>query len=185
MNKARGISIGLLSLCLLAPDAALALRSDKDQPIHIAADHANINAKQGISVYQGNVRVTRGSMHLEADTVTVYSTQDKIKKMVAVGNPAHFRDLPDNNKGVIRATAQRMEYYADQNQVILLDHAVVLQGGNKFSSQRIVYDIVQDVVTAGQQGSGTQRVHITIMPARTRSAPLAAPTAAPETRTPR
>ena len=187
MNKTRHISISLLSLCLclLAPQAALALRSDKDQPIHIAADRANINAKRGVSVYQGNVQVIRGSMHLEADTVTVYSTRNKIKKIVAVGNPAHFRELPDNNKGMIRATAQRMEYYADQNKVVLLDHAVVWQSGNKFSSQRIVYDTVQDIVTAGQQGSGAQRVHITIVPARTRSAPVAAPTTAPKTPTPR
>ena len=185
MSKARRISIGLLSLCLLAPQVALALRSDKDQPIHIAADRANINAKQGVSIYQGNVRVIRGSMHLEADTVTVYSTQNTIKKIIAVGNPVHFRELPDNNKSMIRATAQRMEYYADQNKVILLDHAVVWQGTNKFSSQRIVYDTVQDIVTAGQQGSGTQRVHITIVPARTRSAPVAAPTTAPKTSAPR
>lgn len=189
MNNARDISIGLLALCLalclLAPGPALALSSDKDQPIHISADHANINAQQGISVYQGGVHVTRGSMHLSADTVTVYSTRNKIKKIVAIGNPAHFREQPDNDKGVIRAHAQRMEYYAEEGKVILLDRAKVRQNGNTFSSQRIVYDTVHDIVTAGRQGSGAQRVHITIVPARTGSTPVQAPAPAPQPPAPR
>lgn len=145
---------------------AWGLSTDRDQPIQLAANRADINRKTGISVYTGNVRVTRGSMHMTGDKVTVYSGKnDKVERIVAVGTPASYRQLPDHKKHYIRGQGRRIEYFAGQDRVILLDQAKVWQGGNVFQSNRIVYHISADVVNAGA-ANGKDRVHITIPPQR-------------------
>ena len=55
------------SLLSLLSTSAAALESDASQPIYVEADSVEINDGTGVSVYQGNVDVTQGSIHLTAD----------------------------------------------------------------------------------------------------------------------
>ncbi|MGA7799796.1 MAG: lipopolysaccharide transport periplasmic protein LptA [Gammaproteobacteria bacterium] len=161
-SAAAAVLGALLAGPLVTP--AWGLSSDRQQPIHLAADRADVNRKTGISVYTGDVQVTRGSMHMTGDKMTVYTdSNEQVEKIVAVGKPATYRQLPDNKKQDIKGRAQQIEYFADQDQVVLVDQAKVWQGGNVFQSNRIVYQIKNDVVNAGAQ-NGKDRVHITIPP---------------------
>lgn len=148
----------------LGPGAVLALSADREQPVDIEADRVELNERQGISVYSGNVKLTQGSLRLTADTMTIYNTGDKIERIILVGEPATYRQTPDNQGEDMRAEARQVEYYADERKVILLDNAKLWQGPNQFRSDRIVYDLTRDVVNAGDSDSGRQRVHITIQP---------------------
>jgi lipopolysaccharide export system protein LptA len=60
---------GLLSISL-ASNWCLALPDDREQPIHISADKALRDEKQGVTIYSGNVQMNQGSMHIEADKRT-------------------------------------------------------------------------------------------------------------------
>jgi len=158
-----------LLLCLSItglPNLAAALSSDRNQPMNIEADRANIDDKRGISVYQGNVKITQGSLLLTADELTVTTRNGDIINAVATGQPATYRQQPDNKPQAIDAEALRIEYLADQQKVILLQKAKVQQGGDTFLSDRIHYDIAQDKVNAGDGSSG-DRVRITIQPKET------------------
>ena len=156
-----------LSLCLcagLAGDAA-ALSSDRDQPMYVEADRADIDDKRGVSVYRGNVKITQGTLILTAAELTVHSKDGDIIKAVAVGQPATYRQRPDGKEQDVEAEALRMEYYGSDQKIILIDQAEVRQGGDTFRSQRIHYDIAKDVVNAGATtGSPGDRVRITIQP---------------------
>lgn len=145
------------------PLAVPALSSDSEQPMYIEADRADIDDKNGVSVYTGNVKVTQGTFLLLADQLTVHLDNNQIQKAVALGNPARYKQRPDGKDEDIEAEAWRMEYYASPERIVLIDRAVASQGGDEFRSDRIVYDIEKDIVNAGTEG-GDSRVHITLQP---------------------
>jgi len=151
----------LLALILiLSCPAALALESDKEQPIELAADSVDIDEAKGMSIYRGDVDVQQGSMRLRADVVTVHHDKRKPSKLVAEGRPAKFQQRSD--KGPIKGEAKRLEYKINSENLILIGDAVVTQGKDSIRSDRIVYDRVKSVVKAGAAAKGKQRVHISI-----------------------
>ena len=96
--------------------------------------------------------------------MTVYTTGDYLRKAILIGSPATYRQRPDGKDEDMHAESRRMEYYAEQDRIILLDKARVWQGEiNTFSSDRIEYDMKNNIVNAGESG-GSQRVHITLQP---------------------
>ncbi|MCZ7019093.1 LptA/OstA family protein, partial [Salmonella enterica] len=54
--------------------SAWALPNDSQQPIHIQADDAQLDDKQGIATYKGDVIITQGSMKITGNTVTLTRT---------------------------------------------------------------------------------------------------------------
>lgn len=160
MNLARTVlCAGLLANCL----AAAALESDSEQPIYIESNSATYDERKGISIYTGDVQVTQGSMHLDADELTVYLKDGKIDKWVATGNPARFKQTRPG-KEEIKAKSQRAEFYAEQSRLILIDKAMVWQGENTTTSDRIEYDTKNAIVSAGQKSSDAKRVRVTLQP---------------------
>ncbi len=145
------------------PVCSLALSTDRNQPMMIEADRAELNDGEGISVYHGNVRVTQGTLVLTGDTMTVYNKDDEVEKVVMDGNPATYKQRPDNKDKDVRAKALRMEYYTDPEYIILLKQAEVEQEGDRLRSERIEYDVAKDKVNAGTN-EPNERVRITIQP---------------------
>jgi len=151
----------LLALILLcAGGIAQALESDKEQPIELAADSVDIDESKGISVYRGDVDLRPGTMHLQADVVTVYQDKRKPTKIIAEGRPVKFQQQSD--KGLVKGRAKRAEYEMDSENLVMIGDAVLLQGSDSMRSDRIVYDRVKSVVKAGAAAKGKQRVRISI-----------------------
>ena len=168
--KQRNARAILLLLGLGFAGGAQALSSDRDQPLTIEADTVEINDKSGVSVYQGHVVVVQGTLELKGSTVTIYSPKREVDKVVAEGNPARYKQRPDNKTEDVRAKAQRMEYYADKGTLILLEGGHLWQGKDEFSGNRIEYDTRRDVVNASMSSTGKERVRIIMQP-RDRTAP--------------
>jgi lipopolysaccharide export system protein LptA len=146
--------------------SAAALPSDQSQPIDISADAVELDDGRHTSTYTGHVEVRQGSMHLWADRVTVqHQPSRQPARILATGSPARYRQETDEGKEV-KAHALRMEYDAASNEILLIDHAELTQGKDRFSSDRILYDRARAVVKAGASAHGRQRVHITITPER-------------------
>jgi len=156
-----------LSLCLLATwllGNAVETR-DQDQPIHIEADSVELDELQARSLYTGNVVVEQGTMRIEADRVIVRHRSDhRPEHVTAVGEPARYRHQAPGQSQVSRARALRMEYDVVKEEITLIDQAVLVQGNDRFSSDRIVYDRANARVSAGTSAAGSERVKITITP---------------------
>ena len=153
----------ILLSSLLLNNTCWALQTDRQQPIKVEADKASIEKQSGTSTYNGNVVVRQGSMRISADTLTITTHQGKFQKMVAQGNPTTFQQKTDSKHKSISSSARKITFLADKDIVIFEKNAVLKQGKNTFSSNRIVYDIKVDQVNAGKQ-SGGDRVTITIQP---------------------
>src|SRR5262245_47661658 len=83
-----------IGLCAWATTVC-ALNSDRSQPIHISASTWTYDRENHIVTYAGNVQANQGTSHLDGDKVVVYTTADnKIKKMIAWGTPAHYNTIP-------------------------------------------------------------------------------------------
>ena len=146
---------------ILALSPAWALKDDEKQPMRIEADQVELDEAKSTSVYVGKVQVNQGSMRLTADHVTVYHHDDRrVKYIIALGQPATYRQLLDGEQGEVQAFAKRMDYDAVKDELILTEEALLIQGSDRLSSERIVYDRARERMRAG----GTGRVKITITP---------------------
>jgi lipopolysaccharide export system protein LptA len=152
----------LISTLLLGPVAALALESDKDQPIGVEADSVDIDDRKGLSVYKGDVVLTQGSIVIKADKLTVTQSEKKSDHVVAEGRPVTYRQETDDDKGVVTGKGTRIEYDADSETIYLIGDAVLTQGKDSFKSDRITYDRAKSIVRGGASAKGKQRVKVTI-----------------------
>jgi len=154
----------LLMALILSPLNSWALSSDREQPMLIEADRAELDDANGISIYRGNVKVTQGTLILTGDVMTVYNKGNDVDKVIMEGRPATYKQRPDNKDRDVRAKALHMEYFTNPEKIILTGQAEVEQeGGDILRSERIEYDVPTDKVNAGTD-QPDERVHITIQP---------------------
>ena len=79
----------ILSLCALSLFA---------EQVKIVAESFDGNEKKGVTVFKGNVVITKGKDELKASKVTVHTTTERNPyKYEAEGNVSFFIDMPDNN----------------------------------------------------------------------------------------
>jgi lipopolysaccharide export system protein LptA len=148
----------------LLPLTAWGLDADREQPINIEADTATLNDKTGFSVYEGNVRLQQGTLLFTGNRMTVQLTDKKLDTIVLTGTPATYVQRPQGKDTDQHAEAGRIEYYALDERVILLDNARIWESGDdEFRSDRIVFNLASDTVDAGG-GGDKGRVHITLQP---------------------
>jgi len=159
------LALALAVLISLGAPGIEALPDDRSQPIHISADKALRDEKQGVTIYSGNVQMNQGSMHIEGDTLTIYHIEAEADKIVAEGRPAKMRQRPDMEKGPVHARALVIEYYQREQKVHLQDEARVEQDGAIVTGDSIDYYIAQELVKADSDGAGEgNRVQVVIPP---------------------
>ena len=166
-------AIAFAAMLGVVSSSAQALSTDRDEPIVIEAQAAEVDNRSKITVYRGDVVITQGTLRITGDTVWIhYNDANAITKAISVGTPAKFRQLADGKKDYMTAAAERMEYHADRDVILLLGNARYGEGKDKITAPRIVYDSRQGQVKAGANPDGGQtggsdkpdRVRITITP---------------------
>ncbi|EEF80989.1 lipopolysaccharide transport periplasmic protein LptA [Methylophaga thiooxydans] len=159
-------------LLLMLPSLVWALPSDREQPINIEADHAQLDDREGVTQYKGDAILTQGTLRIEGDIITFYYDENKqIEKMVAQGKLATYKQVHKPGEAPVRAKALQMEYFAGRQKIYLIGQGHVWQSGDEFTGNRIEYDIERNVVTAnsapvsvGGEKQEKGRVHIIIQP---------------------
>ncbi len=152
----------LALLLLVLASSAQARQSDLEKPIHLSADRAEIDELANVSRYEGNVRITQGTLRISADTVHVTAPARSVKTVQAWGRRATFEQVLDDGRQV-HAEAEKMTYDASTHIILLEGDAWLTQGRNEFSSARIEYDIGKERVIAGAPAQG-DRVDIIFHP---------------------
>ena len=159
------VRMALAATVLICSQWTVALPDDREQPIHISADEALRDEKRGVTVYSGNVQMNQGSMHIEADRVTIYHVDADADKIVARGQPAKMRQRPDLEKGPVHARALIIEYYQQEQKVKLREQARIEQDGAIVTGDSIDYFIEQELVKAdSDQARDGNRVQVVIPP---------------------
>ncbi len=150
------------ALLVALPATGLALSTDREQPVHIRADHFEADRQKGIAVYRGNVVMTQGTIRIEADVVHIHQPDGQLEKVVGDGRPARFRQRPDDTEFDIKGRSRHFEYLIDRNLIHLEGEAHIEQDRDQFTGERIIYDTARGLVqsSGGEQG----RVHAILQP---------------------
>ena len=150
LNLKRHFKFLIILLSCALVNNAFALSTDKQQDMEVEADSAELDDIKGISIYRGNVIVTQGSMRITGHTLTVhFDDNGDMELAIMNGNPATYRQLPDNSEKYDEAEALQMEYYPLKDFVILIDKAWVRKpDGSTMTGKRIEYDTVLSQVKA-------------------------------------
>lgn len=162
----------LLTVCLMLPAISWALPSDREKPINIEADHAQMDDQEGVTQYKGDAILTQGTLKITGDIITFYYNENKqLTKAVAVGKLATYQQVHKPGEAPVKAKAIRMEYYADKQKIYLIGEGHVWQNGDEFIGNRIEYDIAKNVVSAnsapvnvGGETHDSGRIHMIIQP---------------------
>jgi lipopolysaccharide export system protein LptA len=147
--------------------AALALPDDRNQPIYIQSDRAERDERKGTTVYTGDVEVDQGSLHISADRVLIFSSNDQVDRMEAYGNPARMQQKTSVEKEPVYARARKIDYLVANEELTLTGNASVTQEGAKMTGSQIIYYMREQRVKAGRPGASTDRSRvITVIPPR-------------------
>ncbi|MFT4767968.1 MAG: lipopolysaccharide export system protein LptA [Glaciecola sp.] len=147
-----GLSV-IAGLCatvaaLLTADIATALPDDRLQSIEITATRAVRDERAGFTVYSGDVIMQQGSLHIEADKITIFHDSEAADRIIAVGDPATLRQQPEIDKGFVTARAGRIVYEKSREWVQLRESAVIEQDGAVVSGESIDYFMAEQRVRA-------------------------------------
>ncbi|MCL6268892.1 lipopolysaccharide transport periplasmic protein LptA [Sansalvadorimonas sp. 2012CJ34-2] len=149
-----------------------ALPDDRNQPIYISSDSADIDDAKGIAIYRGDVEMTQGTTKLTGDIVTIYSKNREIQRVVSEGKKkqAYYEELQSEEKGKLKAWGKTIDYDFAVEKIELIKQAKLIQKGDTFTGDHIEYDQAKQLVNAtGQQGGKTGgRVQMVIQPSQTK-----------------
>ena len=153
---------GAALLCLAG--SAVALDSDRQQPIYIDADRVEMDEAKGLNTYTGTVVVVQGTMQINADTLVIPTEKRKPTRYVATGKPARYKQQPKPDEGDVVATSREMEYVIADKKLYLRRDAHITRQGDVFQGDQLVYDTVRDLVTGS--GGADGRIRMIIQPQR-------------------
>ncbi len=163
-NALRSLRTAALLLATGALFPAHALESDRNQPIYLEADSVFIDSAKGISTYEGAVRLSQGSLLIEADWAEIKKPAEAITQVHAKGKPVTFRQQSEIAGRNIRGNALRINYDLDSGNLTLTGSAQLWQGDDQFKGEHIVYDYRNKRVKAEGSGEAGDRVHVIIQP---------------------
>ncbi|MGB9129689.1 MAG: lipopolysaccharide transport periplasmic protein LptA [Thiobacillus sp.] len=146
---------------------AHAEKADRDKPVNLEADSVTLDDIRKISVYQGNVILSQGTLMLRADRVQVTQTDSGLDKLFATGSPVAFRQKVDGRDEFIEGFANRIEYNSVNSQLELIGQARLRRNGDELRGEQISYNANTEFYkVVGQPGATTPagRVRAVIRP---------------------
>ncbi len=169
---------------LLLTNLCWALPQDKQQPIEISADRAEIDDHSGTAIYSGNVKLTQGSLQLNADKLTLHTDSNgDIRQLVAQGQPAHFQQQHQADAPITHGYGQTIEFDIQLDLLTLTEQAKLLRAEDSFSGKRIQVDTTKNVIQAfSDKRQPDSRVQMIIQPRSTKEPAAAEPQTETDTR---
>ncbi len=146
---------------LLAP-SSFALKSDRDQPLHIQARSVQVNEKTGVATYRGHVLLKQGSLTITAEHMEVHTRERRAEFILATGRPATLKTRLDGASKELHASALRLEYHVNERRISLLGAAHVRQGDERLEAEIAHYRLDEQQLEA--DGGETGRVHAVLVP---------------------
>jgi lipopolysaccharide export system protein LptA len=143
---------------LLAAGAAHAEKADRDKPTNVEADRMRYDDLKQVNVFSGNVVLTKGTIIIKGDTVTVRQDPEGYQYATATVNGpasgaanaktdklASFRQKRDGLDQYYEGYAEKIDYDGKTDKVYLRQRALIqrLEGatvGDEARGNLIIYD---------------------------------------------
>ena len=154
------MQVPLLVLSLFACQPALALESDRQQPLLINADASDGTLGDGKATLRGNVEIRQGTLLVKADQADVEKAEGKVREVLLTGQPALLQQEIEN-EGLVTATANSISYQVATGIVTLTGNADVDHPQYQISGELLVYDMnLQHFQGSGGDNNGRIRIQL-------------------------
>jgi lipopolysaccharide export system protein LptA len=172
----------VIALAAMSAFSAKAEKADREKPTQVEANRMTSDEARRVSIFEGNVVLTKGTMQLQAERIVVRQDADGFQYATATGNPVRFRQKSDPRNGAegvwIEGQAERIEIDEKNERVELRESASVTRDKDEVRGSYILYDQRSEFfsVSSGKDAPG-ERVRAVIQP---KTPEAGAPTAKPE-----
>lgn len=168
MSRRIAITVAI-ALAAMSAFSAKAEKADREKPTQVEANRMTSDEARRISIFEGSVVLTKGTMQLQADRVVVRQDADGFQTATATGSPVRFRQKSDARGGEdgvwIEGEAGRIEIDEKNERVELRENARVTRDKDEVRGSYILYDQRSEFfsVTSAKDAPGS-RVRAVIQP---------------------
>lgn len=138
---AAALAAALLALSALSANAE---KADKDKPTNIEANRMSSDDAKRMSIFEGNVVLTKGTVVVRADRIVVRQDADGFQFATAYGSPVRFRQKGDpkgEREGVwTDGEALRVEIDDRNERIELFERARVTRDRDVVNGEHIFLD---------------------------------------------
>jgi lipopolysaccharide export system protein LptA len=138
--------------------------AESNGPIQVEADRLELDQKQGISLYQGHVKLQRGDTLIKAERVELHGKDGKVTLVIADGTPVHLEMRDPQTGKITRGEAEHAEYRLEEGMLALQGTAQLMRDGDRFTGERLLYDNNKQQVRAFGSEQGNGRVQMILQP---------------------
>jgi lipopolysaccharide export system protein LptA len=142
---------GALLVCAAALAAACAAagvraeKADRDKPTQVEANRMTSDEARRVSIFEGNVVFTKGTLQLRAERVVLRQDADGFYHASASGAPVRFRQRSDPQQpgldGVwVEGEALRVEIDERTERIELMESARIARDQDEVRGSYILYD---------------------------------------------
>lgn len=142
--------------------------------IGIVADEgraSQLDFEDSVWQFTGNVVIDTDKGHIECDAADLKFTGHQLRRATITGSPATFESLRPESEEKTMAEAARLTYDFIAGSIEFSGNAVISEGGNKISSEFLVYNIAEQRIKAQSGGDEGRRVKITYTPKEVEESP--------------
>jgi len=133
-----------IALAAVSAFSAKAEKADREKPTQVEANRMTSDEARRISIFEGNVVLTKGTMQLQAERIVVREDADGFQHATATGSPVRFRQKSDPRGGAegvwIEGQAGRVEIDEKSERVELHEGARVTRDQDEVRGSTILYD---------------------------------------------
>jgi lipopolysaccharide export system protein LptA len=135
--------------------------------IGIEADEgraSNLDFEDSVWEFTGNVVIDVENGRVECDSAHLKFAGHQLQHATITGSPATFEMQRPGSDVATHAEAGRLHYDFETGIIEFSDQATITEGGNRISSNYLVYNIEKQRIDARSAGEGEPRVKITYTP---------------------
>ncbi len=153
-----------LMACLMVSSSAMALSTDKDQPVYIDSDSQQLDMQSNKVTFSGDVKLKQGSININADKIVVTRNpkDGSIKQIEGYGSLATFSQLTDDGK-TLYGEAKELYYNMGDDQLTMINQAKLSQDDSVIKGTQIRYKISSQKLIADGKQAG-DRVSTVLQP---------------------
>lgn len=158
------------ALAAVAAFPAKAEKADREKPTQVEANRMTSDEARRISIFEGNVVLTKGTLQLKAERVVVREDADGFQYATATGDRVRLRQKSDPRAGQegvwIEGEAGRIEIDGKNERIELHGNAHVTRDKDEVSGNDILYDQRSEFFSVSSPRDAPGRVTAVIQPGK-------------------
>jgi lipopolysaccharide export system protein LptA len=169
------ITTGCIAALAMASHAH-AERADRNKPTVIDSDTLSHDEQRQVTVFTGNVVLTKGTLNLRGDRMELWQDDAGNYYGLVNGRPARFRQKREGVNEFIEGESLTLDYDGKTETVVLIGNAIMrrLEGDalkDQVSGDRLTYNNVTERYRV-ESGAEQARSRMFLMPGKEGSTPV-------------